>query len=124
MAPPWMLRPAAAAAARAIQRCYHADGAPPRKLRGPRFSPLNRHNHEVNALLEEVKNTPVNMISDDLMLRTVRHSILARQEILVQNIVRSWVVAAAVLTGYSWGYNRAAESSTGGSETPKDHEGK
>uniref|UniRef100_A0A0E0LG84 Uncharacterized protein n=1 Tax=Oryza punctata TaxID=4537 RepID=A0A0E0LG84_ORYPU len=123
MSPSWMLRPAAAAAAaaaRAIRRCYHADGARPRKLRGPLFCPFNRHNHEVNALLEEVKNTPVNMISDDLMIRTVRHSILARQEVLVQNILRSWVVVAAVLTGYSWGYN--AESSTVGSETPKEHE--
>uniref|UniRef100_A0A0E0CIU9 Uncharacterized protein n=1 Tax=Oryza meridionalis TaxID=40149 RepID=A0A0E0CIU9_9ORYZ len=73
----WTLRPAAATAAaagRAIRRAaYHSDGAPPpRKLRGPRFSSFNRNNHEVNALLEEVKNTPVNMITDDLMIRTVR----------------------------------------------------
>uniref|UniRef100_A0A0E0LG87 Uncharacterized protein n=1 Tax=Oryza punctata TaxID=4537 RepID=A0A0E0LG87_ORYPU len=124
----WTLRPAAAAAAaaasRSIRRCYHADGAPPRKRRDPRFSGFNGHNHEANALLEEVKNTPVNMITDDLMIRTVRQSFLARQEILCQSVARSWVVVAAVLTGYSWGYNRFAESSTVGSEPPKEHEGK
>ncbi|BAF20643.1 uncharacterized protein [Oryza sativa Japonica Group] len=120
----WTLRPAAAG--RAIRRAaYHSDGAPPpRKLRGPRFSSFNRNNHEIDALLEEVKNTPVNMITDDLMIRTVRHSFLARQEILYQNVLRSWVVVAAVLTGYSWGYNKFAESSTVGSEPPKEHEGK
>ncbi|BAH93746.1 Os07g0111100 [Oryza sativa Japonica Group] len=119
-----MLRPAAAAAGRAIRRAaYHSDGAPPpRKLRGPRFSPLNRHNHEVDALLEEIKNTPVSMISDDLIIRTVRHSILARQQILVQNVLRSWVIAAAVLSGYCWGYNRVAKRPVAGSEPPTEDE--
>ncbi|XP_052161250.1 uncharacterized protein LOC127778669 [Oryza glaberrima] len=119
-----MLRPAAAAAGRAIRRAaYHSDGGPPpRKLRGPRFSPLNRHNHEVDALLEEIKNTPVSMISDDLIIRTVRHSILARQQILVQNVLRSWVIAAAVLSGYCWGYNRVAKRPVAGSEPPTEDE--
>uniref|UniRef100_A0A0D9WUT1 Uncharacterized protein n=1 Tax=Leersia perrieri TaxID=77586 RepID=A0A0D9WUT1_9ORYZ len=133
----WMLRSAAAAAAagRAIRRrrrSYHSDGGPPPKLRGPRFSPFNRHLRSipaslatccVDALLEEVKNTPVGMISDDLMIRTLRHSILARQQILVQNVLRSWVVAAAVISGYCWGYNIVAQSSTVGPEPPKEHEG-
>uniref|UniRef100_A0A0E0LG89 Uncharacterized protein n=1 Tax=Oryza punctata TaxID=4537 RepID=A0A0E0LG89_ORYPU len=121
----WRLRPAAAAAARAIRRAaYHADGAPPRKLRGPRFSPLNRHNHEIVALLEEIKKTPISMISDDLIIRTMRHSILARQQILVQNVLRLWVLAAAVILGYCWGYNKVAVCSCVGSEPPKEHEAK
>uniref|UniRef100_A0A0D3GLH0 pyruvate decarboxylase n=1 Tax=Oryza barthii TaxID=65489 RepID=A0A0D3GLH0_9ORYZ len=113
-----MLRPAAAAAGRAIRRAaYHSDGGPPpRKLRGPRFSPLNRHNHEVDALLEEIKNTPVSMISDDLIIRTVR------QYILVQNVLRSWAIAAAVLSGYCWGYNRVAKRPVAGSEPPTEDE--
>uniref|UniRef100_A0A0D9WUP4 Uncharacterized protein n=1 Tax=Leersia perrieri TaxID=77586 RepID=A0A0D9WUP4_9ORYZ len=111
---PWMLPIAAAATGRAIHwRSYHSDGGPPPKLRGPRFSPLNRHNHEVDALLEEVKNTPVGMISDDLMIRTI----------LVQNVLRSWLVAAVVISGYCWGYNRVAQSSTASPEPPKEHEG-
>uniref|UniRef100_A0A0E0AF59 Uncharacterized protein n=1 Tax=Oryza glumipatula TaxID=40148 RepID=A0A0E0AF59_9ORYZ len=96
-------RPAAAAAGRAIRRAaYHSDGGPPpRKLRGPRFSPLNRHNHEVDALLEEVKNTPI----------------------LVQNVLRSWVIAAAVISGYCWGYNRViTKRPVAGSEPPTEGE--
>uniref|UniRef100_A0A0E0ITQ9 Uncharacterized protein n=1 Tax=Oryza nivara TaxID=4536 RepID=A0A0E0ITQ9_ORYNI len=84
-------RPAATAAGRAIRRAaYHSDGGPPpRKLRGPRFSPLNRHNHEI----------------------------------LVQNVLRSWVIAAAVISGYCWGYNRViTKRPVAGSEPPTEGE--
>uniref|UniRef100_A0A0D9WUT0 Uncharacterized protein n=1 Tax=Leersia perrieri TaxID=77586 RepID=A0A0D9WUT0_9ORYZ len=51
-------------------------------------------------------------------------SILARQQILVQNVVRSWVVAAAVISGYCWGYNRVADRRIADSKAPTEHEAK
>uniref|UniRef100_A0A0E0LG73 Uncharacterized protein n=1 Tax=Oryza punctata TaxID=4537 RepID=A0A0E0LG73_ORYPU len=116
------------AAGRAVRRdassghSFHAGRSLSESRRRPLFSPLNRHNHEVNALLEEIKETPINLVTEDTIIKTVHHSILARQQILVQNIVRSWVASAAAIAGYCWGYNRVDQCSGGvGSEPMKEH---
>uniref|UniRef100_A0ACD5UP77 Uncharacterized protein n=1 Tax=Avena sativa TaxID=4498 RepID=A0ACD5UP77_AVESA len=76
--------------------------------RRPRFSPLNRHNVEADELLDEIKRTKIGNVTDDMMLKTLRHSIRGCQQILFQSVLRSWVAAVTVVTGYIWGYSRVA----------------